>query len=154
MADKHITLEQLKMLAQRVKKELVSSGLAVPTKVSELINDSKFQTEDEVKALILDADHMKRKIVNSIDDIDLTAKDADKIIWLVKQTETDSESGETTVYYDEYLVIGGKIDLMGNTKVDLTGYIKETDAATNDEVTAVLNEVFGIPESEDGGDET
>lgn len=140
---KFVNVDQLKMLAQRVKKELVSSGLSVPTKLSELTNDTDFLSEDEIKELILDADHMRRKIVSSVDDIDLTGKDSDKIIWLVKQTETGND-GEEIVYYDEYLVIGGKADLMGNTKVDMTGYVKETDAATNAEVTEMLNDVFGI----------
>lgn len=140
---KFVNVDQLKMLAQRVKKELVSSGLSVPTKLSELTNDTDFLSEDEIKELILDADHMRRKIVSSVDDIDLTGKDSDKIIWLVKQTET-GDDGEEIVYYDEYLVIGGKADLMGNTKVDMTGYVKETDAATNAEVTEMLNDVFGI----------
>lgn len=140
---KFVNVAQLKMLAQRVKKDLVSSGLSVPTKLSELTNDTDFLSEDEIKELILDADHMRRKIVSSVDDIDLTGKDSDKIIWLVKQTET-GDDGEEIVYYDEYLVIGGKADLMGNTKVDMTGYVKETDAATNAEVTEMLNDVFGI----------
>lgn len=140
---KFVNVDQLKMLAQRVKKDLVSSGLSVPTKLSELTNDTDFLSEDEIKELILDADHMRRKIVSSVDDIDLTGKDSDKIIWLVKQTETGND-GEEIVYYDEYLVIGGKADLMGNTKVDMTGYVKETDAATNAEVTEMLNDVFGI----------
>lgn len=142
MVDKHVTLPQIKQLAERIKKELVSSGLSVPTKLSELTNDAGFQTADEVAASIAAADHIRRKIVNSIDDIDLTASDADKYFYLVKKTETDSE-GQSTTYYDEYMVVGGKADMVGNTKIDLSGYVKYTDAATNEEVTSMLTEVFG-----------
>lgn len=137
MADKHTTLEQMKMLATRVKKELVSSGLSVPTKLSELVNDSGFQTEEEVKALIADADHMKRKIVVSLDDIDVGAKDADMYIYMLKIPKTNEETGDDESYYEEYMVVGGKLDPVGNTKVDLTDYVKKTDVATDDDVFGV-----------------
>lgn len=145
MADKHTTLKQMEMLAQRIKKELVSSGLAVPTKLSELTNDTKFQTEDEVLALIADADHMKRKIVVSLDDIDVTAKDADKFIYMIKIPKTNPDTGDDESYYEEYMVVGGKLDLVGSTNIDLTDYVKKTDVATDDEVTDMLNDVFGTP---------
>lgn len=140
--DKHIKLSQLQMLAQRVKKELLRSGAEVPTKLSELANDSGFQTEEDVLSLIDDADHMKRKIVASIDDIDLTASDADKYIYMVKHIEAGDPPVE---YYVEYMVIGGKVDPVGDTRVDLTDYVKFTDAATDEEITAMLNTVFGVP---------
>lgn len=140
--DKHIKLSQLQMLAQRVKNELQKSGADVPTKLSELTNDTGFQTEEDVLSLIDDADHMKRKIVASIDDIDLTASDADKYIYMVKQIDPGDPSVE---YYMEYMVIGGKVDPVGDTRVDLTGYVKFTDAATDEEITTMLNAVFGVP---------
>lgn len=131
---KHITLDQMKMLAQRVEKEL---------------NDSGYQTEEEVKALIADADHMKRKIVDSLDDIDVTAKDADKFIYMLKIPQRNAETGDDESYYEEYMVVGGKLDIVGNSKIDLTDYVKKTDVATDAEVTAMLNDVFGAITSED-----
>lgn len=144
--DKHIKLSQLQMLAQRVKKEMLKSGVDVPTKVSELVNDSGFQTEDDVLGLIDDADHMKRKIVDSIDDIDLTASDADKYIYMVKHVEEgESEDDPPIEYYEEYMVVGGKVDKIGDTRVDMTGYVKYTDAATDEEITEMINGIFGEP---------
>lgn len=141
---KHTTLDQMKMLAQRVKKELNASGLSVPTKLSELVNDSGYQTEEEVLALIADADHMKRKIVVSLDDIDVTAKDADKFIYMLKIPQTNEETGDDESYYEEYMVVGGKLDIVGNSKIDLTDYVKKTDVATDAEATEMLNDVFGV----------
>ena len=52
-------LEQLKLLAQKTKEELTALDTKittnagnVPTKVSQLDNDSKFQTQDEVSTAI------------------------------------------------------------------------------------------------------
>lgn len=142
--DKHIKLSQLQMTIQRIKNEMVKNKVDVPTKVSELLNDSDFQTEAEVLALIDDADHMKRKIVASIDDINTSANDADKYIYMVKHIESGVNAGDPPIeYYVEYMVVGGKLDLVGDTRVDLTDYVKYTDAATNEEIVEMLDDVFG-----------
>lgn len=194
---KHTTLEQLKMLVQRTKgeidnlsgrvDELVTVGgepnvitavkvngeaqtitdkavdIAVPTKVSELNNDSKFQTDAEVAAAVAAADHLQRKKVTGIADIDPSAVGADKYIYMVPKTGSDSDD-----LYDEYMVLDGKVEHVGNTKVDLSGYVEKEagkglsandytdqektklagiETATDAEVTAMLNEVFGAANS-------
>lgn len=52
-----------------------SVNITVPTKVGDLTNDQKFQTETQVSTAISKAvaaaDHLKRKVVNSTADIDL-----------------------------------------------------------------------------------
>ena len=62
-----------------------SVDIVVPIKVSDLTNDSKFQTDTEVAAAIAAADHMKRKIVDSTADIDLDAADASQYIYIHRQ---------------------------------------------------------------------
>lgn len=192
---KHTTLEQLKKLAQRTNTEiealsnrvdeLVTAGgepnvitavkvngvaqtitdkavdIAVPGKVSELTNDSKFQTDTEVAAAVAAADHLQRKKVAAVADIDPAAADADKYIYMVPKTGSDSDD-----LYDEYMVLDGKVEHVGNTKVDLSGYVQKVDGkdlssndytdaekaklagietATDAEVDAMLTEVFGAP---------
>ena len=80
-------LRDLQELGRRQKN--VTDGLGqrvsaletnTPTKVSDLTNDKKYQTETEVSAAInkavAAADHLKRKIVTSTGNIDLKAADA------------------------------------------------------------------------------
>lgn len=143
-ADKHIKLNQLQMTAQRIKNEMAKNKVDVPTKVSELLNDSGFQTETEVLSLIDDVDHLKRKIVDSIDEIDVSANDADKYFYMVKHVEPGANAGDPPIeYYIEYMVVGGKLDQVGDTRVNLVGYVKYTDAATNEEIVEMLDNIFG-----------
>ena len=88
-------------VAQRVAA--VEEGM--PTKVSELTNDSKFQTETEVAAAVAGADHLKRKIVASVDAIDKTAADAAQYIYMILKS-----SAKTGAKYDEYMVIDGEVE--------------------------------------------
>lgn len=114
--------------------------ITVPTKTSELNNDAKYQTEEEVAAAVAAADHLKRKIVTGTDDIDPAADDADQFIYMVPKADSDEDD-----LYDEYMVLNGKVEHVGNTKVDLTGYVKDEDIvfAADSEVTSMLDEVFG-----------
>ncbi len=133
--------------------------ITVPTKVSEITNDSNFQTDTEVAAAVAAADHLKRQKVTSVADIDPFAEGADKLIYMVPKTGSDADD-----VYDEYMVIDGKVEHVGNTKVDLSGYqLKEEgkvlssndytdeekaklagiDVATDAEFDAMLTEVFG-----------
>lgn len=147
--DKHIKLTQLQMTVQRIKNEMEKNKVDVPTKVSELLNDSDFQTETDVLSLIDDADHIRRKIVASVDDINVSANDADKYIYMVKHIETGENPGDPPIeYYMEYMVVGGKVDQVGDTRVDLTGYVKYTDAATNEDIAFMLDNIFS--DSADG----
>lgn len=116
--------------------------ITVPTKVSDLSNDSKFQTDTEVAAAIAAADHMKRKIVNSTADIDLTAEDASQYIYMVKKSST-----KTGDKYDEYMVLDGALEKVGDWEVDLSNYVqKDGDKvlSTNDFTNELLEKLNGI----------
>ena len=133
--------------------------ITVPTKVSDLNNDSKFQTDTDVAAAVAAADHLKRKKVESVDAIDLTADDAAQYIYMVPKT-----GGKDGDKYDEYMVLDGALEPVGDWKVDLSGYVVQEEGkglssndytdeekaklaglefASDSEVAEMLSEVFG-----------
>ena len=135
-----ITSIKVNGTAQAIADKAVD--ITVPTKVSDLSNDSKFQTDAEVAAAIAAADHMKRKIVNSTADIDLTAEDASQYIYMVKKTST-----KTGDKYDEYMVLDGALEKVGDWEVDLSNYVqKDGDKvlSTNDFTNELLEKLNGI----------
>lgn len=103
--------------------------------------DITVPTSDDITTAIDEAiaaaDHLKRKIVTSTDDIDLTADDADQYIYMVPKT--DSASGDT---YDEYMVINGSLEKVGDWKVDLSDYVTKDMIATDAEVASVIDPIF------------
>lgn len=144
-----------------------SVDIHVPTKVSELTNDKTYQTRDEVAASIAAVDHLKRKKVTSTADIDVAAADADQYIYMVPKNGHEGDADK----YDEYMVLDGVLEKVGDWYVDLSGYVpKETgkglsdnnftdayknkidnlggvanlNVATDEEVNAMLDEVFGV----------
>lgn len=82
-------------------------------------------TKTEVEKLISDAAHLKRKIVNQVEDI-LTyitdAEDEEHYIFMVPtglQEEDDK--------YDEYIVVDGTIEKIGSWEVNLDDYATKND---------------------------
>lgn len=135
-----ITSIKVNGTAQAIADKAVD--ITVPTKVSELSNDSKFQTDAEVAAAIAAADHMKRKIVNSTTDIDLTAEDASQYIYMVKKSST-----KTGDKYDEYMVLDGALEKVGDWEVDLSNYVQKDGnkvLSTNDFTNELLEKLNGI----------
>lgn len=142
----------LKTLAQQLKGK-------IPSKVSELANDSGYQTEAQVAAAMAAADHLKRKKVTSLDAIDLTAADAAQYIYMVPKSDATGADK-----YDEYMVLDGALEPVGSWDVDLSGYVQAEqgkglssndytdeekaklaglEIATDEEIAAMLAEVFG-----------
>lgn len=168
MSDKHTTVEQLKMLAQRTKAEInivdgkvdalskrvddIATVGGEPNVITEIKNngtalavtDKVVDIGPSIAEAVAAADHLTRKKVTSVGDIDLTAEGADKFIYMVPNGETEGDD-----LYDEYMILDGKLEHTGNTRVDLTGYLKEGDIvfATNEEVTSMLDEIFAKPEA-------
>lgn len=82
-----------------------------------------------------------KKKVTALTDIDPTSEGVDKFIYLVPKTGSDEDD-----VYDEYMVLDGKVEHVGNTKVDLSDYAKKSELpemATDAEIDAMLTEVFG-----------
>jgi len=121
-----------------------SVDITVPTNVSDLNNDSKFQTDTDVAAAVAAADHLKRKIVDSVDAIDKTADDATQYIYMVLKSST--KSGDK---YDEYMVIDGEVERVGDWTVDLSGYQPKEDGkglSTNDYTAEDKTKLGGVAE--------
>lgn len=180
---KHTTLDQLKMLAQRTKTEIDKvdtkvDGLAKrvddiatvggePNVITEIknngtalaITDKGVDIGPSIAEAVAAADHLTRKKVTSLDDIDPSADGADKFIYLVPKTDTEDKD-----LYDEYMVLDGAVEHVGSTKINLDDYVQKEDGAglypdadkeklagivmaEDAEITAMLDEVFGTAQT-------
>lgn len=191
---KHTTLDQLKMLAQRTNTEIKAVDAKVTTlsgRVDTLVaeggepnvitavknNGTPLEITDKavdigtsIAAAVAAADHLTRKKVTNVDAIDPAAEGAEKFIYMVPKTGSDEDD-----QYDEYMVLDGAVEHVGNTKVDLSGKVDKVDGkglssndytdeekaklagiemATDAEVTAMLDEVFGAAQTEPTPPET
>lgn len=185
---KHTTIEQLRKLAQRTKDEIdridirvdnvagaieslpVTEDGTLDVITSVKVNGTALPVTDTVvdigtaiASAVSDAGHLKRKKADSKDAIDLTAADADQYIYMVPNASSDEDD-----IYDEYLILDGKLEHIGCTKVDISGKVDKVDGkglsandytnddkakldgievATDAEVDAMLDEVFLCEES-------
>ena len=81
-----------------------------------------FATKIYVGEQIASAGHLKREIVTAVPSND-EAKD--NVIYMLKvETATGNDK------YQEYMKIDGTVQLIGDTSVDLTGYMKSSDLST------------------------
>ena len=82
--------------------------------------DNKVATD--ISVAIAAANHMKRAKIDSVEDINLYAADADQYIYMVPTgLQMDDDK------YDEYMVIDGVVEKVGSWEVDLSDYAKKTD---------------------------
>lgn len=133
ITDEYIGESQEKVVSQKAVKNLadtfdsvISSTRSdvnkkaekseIPTKLSQLENDKTFKTEAEIQELINNSTKLKKEVVTS-----LPATGKEDVIYLLKN------KNETNNYYTEYMWISGRWEIIGDTKVDLTGYLKTTD---------------------------
>ena len=102
------------------------TDLVIPTKTSDLTNDSGYQTSSQVQTAINSA----LSGITGIDFqvvTDLPATGVKGTIYL------KSNGGSNSNTYDEYVYVNNKWEKIGTTEVDLSGYLKDTD------VTAIPN---------------
>ena len=101
-----------------------------PGNLSEITNiNNQLQNiynKEEVNNLIASVNHLSYKKVGSLEEINTSATDASRYIYLVS---TGNLSGNL---YDEYMVIDNELEPVGSWEVNLNDYI------TNDQLTAVL----------------
>lgn len=94
--------------------------------------DTAAEVDSKIAAALTAANHLSYKTVNSINDIDLTES---QYIYLVKNGEV----------YDEYMVIEGKLEKVGDWTVDLSSYATKTEVQAIDtkveDLTTLLNNV-------------
>lgn len=122
-----------------------SVNITVPTKTSQLANDSTFQTSAQVVAAINTAisksGHASFQKVDAVPEVD-TAQE--NILYLVMNT--------TTKHYDIYAKIKGDgdrytMELLDDTTVDLSGKVDKVEGkglSTNDYTTAEKTKLAGI----------
>ena len=125
---------QLTSLTEDVEK--LSSDLA------EKVNKDEVYTKAQTEALVAEAAHLKRKIVNNISEIDVSAKDAEQYIYMVLVIDEQLNDN-----YDEYMVINGALEKVGSWEVDLSDYITQTkltealaDYVSNDALETALED--------------
>lgn len=91
---------------------------------------TKAETDDKISKAVADAAHLKRKVVESVDDIDPTAVNADHYIYLVPNLDDDANNK-----YDEYMVLiltdsegieTRIVEQVGKWDIDLSGYVTQT----------------------------
>lgn len=78
---------------------------------------TKTETTEEIAKAITNAAHLSRKIVPSKDAINPGAADAEQYIYLVYREDAVNDNS-----YDEYMVLDGKVEKVGDWKVDLSDY--------------------------------
>lgn len=94
---------------------------------------TKTETDSAIATAIAGANHLKRAIVESLPEV----AEADlNTIYMVPKT---SGSGQNT--YDEYMVLSGAWEILGNTDVDLTDYV--TTDTLNTELGKKVDKVEG-----------
>lgn len=165
--DGYATKEALKEVSDKVDNLVTTGGepnviTAVKVNGEALpVTDKAVDVGASIAAAVAAADHLTRKKVASVDAIDPEAEDAEKYIYLVPKTGSDEDD-----LYDEYMVLDGKVEHVGNTKVDLSGYQQKEEGmglsansftdeekaklagleiATDEEVKEMLDGVFGTP---------
>lgn len=81
---------------------------------------TKAQADSAIAAAIANAPHLKREIVEQLPE---TSSANENTIYMVGK----GEGAETSVY-KEYMLINGKFELLGDSKVDLTNYATKSYA--------------------------
>ena len=114
---------------ERIQTELDKKqpvGDYITNAVDNLVNyylKSETYSRSEVKDLIGSLTHINIRVVSSIDDVT-----EPNVIYLVPVS-----GGESNDYYNEYILVNGSPELIGNTRVDLSGYYtrEQTDNLLN-----------------------
>ncbi len=89
-------------------------------------------TDEKIASAVAAAEHLSRKIVDKIEDIDLTG--TSNTIYMVPTGLQEDDNK-----YEEYMVINGALEQLGTWEVDLSSYAKTVDvnAALDKKVTIV-----------------
>ena len=105
----------------------------IPTKISELTNDSNLITSDDLAAKnYVDKTYVNEKLADvsgvggvkrKVVDVLPESNEADNnTVYMIKD---DTVTGDNK--YKDYMLIDGTLICIGDTSVDLTGYLKSTD---------------------------
>lgn len=122
---------------QEIETLITDKGYQTASQVNAAITAKGYQTEIEVQSLInssiSDFVEIDFQVVDS-----LPATGVKGVIYLILHAHTDSEDN-----YDEYIWVesASKFEKIGNTDIDLSGYIKEADITdiTEEELETMWN---------------
>lgn len=105
-----------------------------------VVNDAKFVNETQLAEAIANAQHLKKEIVTALPAVSEAKEDT---IYLILKAEGDAGYVAGENVYDEYMLINGAFEKIGNTKVDLTNYYTkgEVDKAIDDDVKAAKDAI-------------
>jgi hypothetical protein len=148
------TLTQLQALAERTKNELDSAKGSIPTKVSQLTNDSAYIT----KAVSDLTNYYTKSNTYTKTEVDNKVSAIPKFAIAVVSSLPTSNISSTTIYlvtsgeesqnlYDEYIYVNSKWEKLGTQTVDLSGYVQKEAGkglSTNDYTTTEKNKLAGI----------
>lgn len=136
--------------------------ISVPEAVSELTNDSGFQTATQVSSSISSAiadrpttSQMTSAIQDATEGLATETYVTQQLANINKKQVVTStsqmtdantiylmanEGGEANNIYDEYIVYNGKPEKIGTTEVDLTNYVQESElvAIQNNEIDSIM----------------
>lgn len=140
--NKLVKLGQLKSLAQKTAAEVAAVEAAIPTNVSQLTNDSGYQTSAQVasaiQAAIAESGHA---IFQKVDAVPEAASAQTNVLYLVMNDDTG--------HYDIYAKVENTMELLDDTTVDLTNYVEKEEGkglSTNDYTTEEKTKLAGIAE--------
>lgn len=116
-------------LAKKADVETVNAALNTKADAEDVYTKLEVNNKvaTDISAAIAEANHLKRKVANTVEDIDLDAIDAEQYIYMVPtglQAEDDK--------YDEYMVIDGIPEKVGSWEVNLEEYAKKSDLIITD----------------------
>ena len=117
-------------LAKKADAAAVNEILETKANIADIYTKEEVNNKvtTEINAAISKADHLQRKIISSLEEIDTDAIDAHLYIYMIPTgLQQDDDK------YDEYMVINGIIEKVGSWEVDLTNY------ATKDEVSTKID---------------
>lgn len=134
---KNFATAEIKSLAY--KKEDGDLGWITPIEAVTVLN---VYTKDEINKKLNQS--LTRKLVNSVNDIDVNASDAEAFIYLVPNA-----SGT----YDEYIVVNKKLEKVGDWTTNLDDYVTKAEVGTlvTEKVNTIVQEKIGDL-SDFGGD--
>lgn len=78
----------------------------------ETLSTSFENLRKDVAQQIVDANHLKYEVVSSLDDMS-----KDNVVYLLPKSEAEEHNG-----YDEFMIVNGSLERLGDWKVDLNGY--------------------------------
>lgn len=130
-------IESVKVNGTKVEPSSKAVDISVPTKVSQLANDSGFQNATQVNSMITGKGYQTQSQVQSLINSavgniasikyekvsSLPVTGSNSVIYLV------AHSHGTQDIYDEYIWIADTktFEKIGNTDIDLSGYVKKSE---------------------------